>query len=364
MSGASARIGDRVVEQGGPVYVIAEAGVNHNGDVRLAHDLVDVAAQCGADAVKFQTFDPAQLVAASAAATPYQQQRGAVDQRSLLDALTLPERAWSELQQHAQDAGIAFLSTPFDLGSARLLAGLGLPAMKVSSGELTNLPMLRELSELGLTLLVSTGMGDADEVAAAVGACQAAPGLILFHCVSSYPAPDDQCNLRAIAALSQAHQVPVGWSDHTVGATTAVAAVALGAPILEKHITTDCTLPGPDHPASMEPADFAGYVQAVHATRAALGDGVKRRMPAEVENAVLVRRSWHAATDLAVGATIAPADVVALRPEGGLPPGVELVGRRVRMALATGDPVTDAALDPIATDHTQIDTNDPRQARA
>ncbi|MDV3222699.1 N-acetylneuraminate synthase family protein [Intrasporangium sp.] len=329
----------------GDVYVIAEAGVNHNGDVDLAHRLVDIAASSGAEAVKFQTFSPDKLVSSTAATTPYQRDRGgSADQRSLLEALTLPRTAWAELRDHATDAGITFLSTPFDLESAELLVGLEVPALKVGSGELTNLPYLRTLSSLGVTLLVSTGMGSAEEVAAAVDACAAAPGLVLFHCVSAYPAPVEECNLRAIPAMSAAHDVPVGWSDHTPGLTTALGAVALGAPILEKHFTADRRLPGPDHLASLEPDALAEYVAATKQLARALGDGVKRRMPSEQENAVLVRRSWHAAVDLPAGTVLDETHLSLLRPEDGISPAIDLRGRVVARAVAAGEPITDADL--------------------
>jgi N-acetylneuraminate synthase/N,N'-diacetyllegionaminate synthase len=339
------RIADRQVPTAGDVFVIAEAGVNHNGDVDLAHRLVDIAADAGADAVKFQTFDPAKLVSTAAASTPYQRERGgASDQLSLLRALTLPETAWTRLREHAGERDVAFLSTPFDLDSARMLVALGLPALKVSSGELTNLPYLRSLALLGVPLLVSTGMGDAAEVAAAVQACAAAPGLALFHCVSAYPAPVAEANLRAIPAMAQAHGIPVGWSDHTPGLTAALGAVALGASLLEKHMTTDRSLPGPDHAASIEPAELADYVAQAKALATGLGDGVKRRMPSEEENAALVRRSWHAAHDLPAGISLAEEHLSLLRPEDGLGPAVDLAGRVLARAVPAGEPVTEGDL--------------------
>ncbi|MDC5697652.1 N-acetylneuraminate synthase family protein [Intrasporangium calvum] len=338
-------IAGTVIPTEGEVHVIAEAGVNHNGDVDLAHRLVDLAAASRADAVKFQTFSPDKLVSSSAATTPYQRDRGgSSDQRSLLESLTLPLTAWAELRDHANDAGITFLSTPFDLDSAEMLVGLGLPALKVSSGELTNLPYLRALSQLGVTLLVSTGMGSAAEVAMAVDACRDAPGLVLFHCVSAYPAPVEECNLRAIPALASAHGLPVGWSDHTPGLTTALGAVALGAPILEKHFTADRTLPGPDHLASLEPAELTEYVRATKALARALGDGVKRRMPSEEENATLVRRSWHAAVDLPAGTVLRGEHLLLLRPEGGVSPAVDLRGLVVAADIPAGAPITHADL--------------------
>lgn len=341
-------IADRTIPTADDVYVIAEAGVNHNGDLDLAHRLVDVAADAGADAVKFQTFDAAKLVSSTASTTPYQRERGgAQDQRSLLEALTLPRSAWAELQAHAAEAGITFLSTPFDLDSAEMLVGLGLPALKVSSGELTNLPYLRALSAFGVTLLVSTGMGTADEVAAAVDACSEAPGLILFHCVSAYPAPIEECNLRAIPTLAQEHGIPVGWSDHTPGLTTALGAVALGAAILEKHYTTDRSLPGPDHKASLEPGELADYVAQTKVLAKGLGDGVKRRMPSEMENATLVRRSWHAGVNLPEGAEVREEHLRLLRPEGGVSPAVDIRGRVLVRAVAVGEPIKEEDLAPL-----------------
>jgi N-acetylneuraminate synthase/N,N'-diacetyllegionaminate synthase len=338
-------IGDVDVPTPGDVYVIAEAGVNHNGDIELAHRLVDIAAASGADAVKFQTFSPDKLVSSAAATTPYQRDRGgSTDQRSLLEALTLPKEAWVELRDHATEAGTTFLSTPFDLDSAEMLVELGLPALKVSSGELTNLPYLREMSQLGVVLLVSTGMGTQDEVEAAVESCADAPGLVLFHCVSAYPAPVEECNLRVIPRLTELHGIPVGWSDHTPGLTTALGAVALGAPILEKHFTSDRTLPGPDHLASLEPDALTDYVATTKQLARALGDGVKVRMPSEEENAVLVRRSWHAARAMPAGTQLAGTDLQLLRPEGGVSPAVDIRGRVLARPVEAGAPVTDADL--------------------
>lgn len=329
---------------GDDVVVIAEAGVNHNGDADLAHKLIDVAAASGADVVKFQTFDPGKLVAPDTDATPYQKARGASSQSDLLAALALPESVWRELRDHAAEAGIAFLSTPFDSDSARLLVDLGVDALKVSSGELTNLPFLRELSALGVDMLVSTGMGTEAEVIAAAEACAEAPFLAMFHCVSAYPAPVEQCNLRAIPALNERLGVPVGWSDHTPGLETALVAAALGARLFEKHFTLDRTMEGPDHTASLEPDELAAYVSALKSVPVMLGDGHKRRMPAEEENASLVRRSWHAASDLPAGHVLTATDLVALRPESGVSPTVDLAGRALTQGVRAGVAVTAAAV--------------------
>jgi N,N'-diacetyllegionaminate synthase len=327
--------------QGASPYVIAEAGVNHDGDLAVAHALVDVAAASGADAVKFQTFTPEALVSAGAAVTPYQRRSGVVSsQAEMLAALTLPAGAWAELAAHAAERGVDFLSSPFDPASAALLVRLGVSALKVGSGELTNLPFLAELADSGLPLLVSTGMADLAEVAAAVDTVTGrGAGLSLLHCVSAYPAPVAEANLRAIPAMASRFGVPVGWSDHTETAVTAVAAVALGASLLEKHITTGRDRRGPDHAASMEPDAFTDYVAQVRSAAASLGDGVKRRMPSEEPNAPLVRRSWHAVRDLPAGTAVAAGDVVALRPETGVPASVDVTGRVLRTDVAAGAPV-------------------------
>lgn len=333
-------LADRSIGPGAPCLVIAEAGVNHNGDVGVAHALVDVAASAGADAVKFQTFEPARLVSDVAATARYQTSTtGHATQRSMLDTLTLPRGAWAELRDHCTDRGLLFLSTPFDMESARLLAALEVPALKVPSGEATNLPFLRALAAIGLPMLLSTGMCDLVEVAAAVDACSRAPALGLFHCVSAYPTEEAEANLAAIATLRQEFALPTGWSDHTTGAFTAVCAVAGGADLLEKHITLDCAMDGPDHAASEDPEAFAHYVAQVRRAEHVLGDGVKRPQPSELENRQVIRRSWHAREDLVPGTRLTEDHLVALRPATGVDPSVELVGRGVARAVRAGQPI-------------------------
>lgn len=326
---------------GHPCFMIAEAGVNHNGELDRAHQLVDAAADAGADAIKFQTFRVAALVASDAAAAPYQRLRGASSQQQMLEALVLPESAWRELADHAAGRGLLFLSTAFDEESLDELLAVGVPALKVASGELDNRDLIATLATKGLPLIISTGLGTLEEVAAAVEAAASAPGLALLHCVTAYPAPVAASNLRAIVTLGERFRVPVGWSDHTEGALTAVVAVALGASILEKHLTTDRDLPGPDHAASADPASFRDYVSSVRAAEASLGDGVKRPAEAELENRTFARRSYHATRDLTVGHRIADTDVTLLRPATGLPPSARVVGRTVARPVAAGQPVTE-----------------------
>lgn len=340
------RIGDRVVGPGHPCLVVAEAGVNHNGDPRLAHELVDVARKAGADAVKFQTFDPDQLVTSQAAAAPYQRRATeAKTQHEMLTELVLPTAVLGELAGHAADCGLIFLSTPFDRTSADVLATLAMPAFKVPSGELNNLDFIADLARRDRPLILSTGMATMEEVATAVNTAAAAPGICLLHCVTAYPASPSSANIRAIATMMSAFDVPVGWSDHTLGAVTAVAAVTLGATLLEKHITTDRGLPGPDHAASADPDTFAAYVDAVRECEAALGDGRKRPVPEEELNRVHARRSLHAARDLRAGLTLEAADVVALRPATGLPPDTPIQGRRLKRPVSAHHPITGEDVD-------------------
>ncbi len=333
-------IGDRAVG-GGRAFVIAEAGVNHDGRPELAHRLVDAAADAGADAVKFQTFDPAALAAADAPTADYQRSRGETgSQRAMLERLALPADAWLALQAHARERGLAFLSTPFDLVSADLLDRLDVPAFKVGSGELTNIPFLAALARRGRPMLVSTGMATMVEVADAVDAIASAgdPPLALFHCVSSYPARPEDANLRAIETMRRAFGVPVGWSDHTLGVELPLAAVAAGAVLVEKHVTLDRTMPGPDHAASLEPGELRAMVVGIRAVEAALGTGRKEPVPAEQPIARVARRSLHWRRALPAGAVIAEADLVALRPGTGLSPAraAGLVGRRTRRAVEAG----------------------------
>jgi N,N'-diacetyllegionaminate synthase len=329
------------------LYVIAEAGVNHDGSVADAHALVDLAADAGADAIKFQTFDPAELVSDTAAAAAYQAtQAGVRTQRELLDRYVLPLTAWAELRDHAGQRQIDFLSTAFDLGSLDLVCALGVGALKLGSGELTNQPLLEAVAARGLPVLCSTGMGTEAEVADAVGWLAGAPALLLMHCVSSYPAPIEQANLRALTTMRARFGVPVGWSDHTVGPVSAIAAVALGAAALEKHVTLDTSRSGPDHAASADADTFRAYVDGVRAAHSALGSGSKQPAPAEAENAPLVRRSWHAACDLRAGQRIVAADLALLRPAAGIAPSHDIVGRTLANDVAQGQPVHTADLQP------------------
>lgn len=340
---ASVGLLDRRIGGGAPCFVIAEAGVNHNGDLDLAHRLVDVAAEAGADAVKFQTFDPEALAAPDAPKAEYQKDRtgGEGSQLEMLRRLTLPSEGYRALQAHAAERGILFLSTAFDPGSADFLEReLDLPAFKVPSGELTNHPFLEHLARKGRPLLVSTGMARLDEVGDALGVISAAGGRVaaLFHCVTNYPAAPEDCNLRAMATMRAAFGLPVGWSDHTEGLDLSLAAVAAGAEILEKHFTLDRDLPGPDHAASLEPEELRALMAGVRKIEAAMGDGIKVPRPAELPLAAVARRSLHTTRGLSAGAVLTASDLTALRPGTGLPPSRlrHVIGRRLVRALPAG----------------------------
>jgi N-acetylneuraminate synthase len=340
------QIGGRSVGPGLPCFVIAEAGVNHNGDPSLARRLVEAAAKAGADAVKFQTFRADTLASPSAPKAAYQKVSGGPDesQQEMLRRLELSPAIHLELVAVCRQRNLLFLSSPFDEESADFLARLPVPALKIPSGELTNLPFLAHVARLGVPLIVSTGMADLSEVAVAVETIRRAgsPPLALLHCVSNYPAAPATCNLRAMATLQTAFGFPVGFSDHTLGLSIGLAAVALGACVIEKHFTMDKNLPGPDHPASLVPAELREFIQGIRAVEAALGDGRKVPALSERETALIVRKSVVALVDLPAGARIEASMLGIRRPGGGLLPAelVHVVGRTTRMAVLAGQPLT------------------------
>jgi len=332
-------------------FVIAEAGVNHNGDLDKARQLIDVAADAGADAVKFQTFRASALVDATAKQAAYQTANTGIEesQRAMLERLELSREAHQELMRHAQGRGILFLSTPFGEEDADFLHSLGVEMFKVGSGDLTNLPLLEHIAALGRPMIVSTGMAQLSEVAEAVEALArfCVPRLTLLHCVSSYPANDEDINLRAMDTLRTSFGLPVGYSDHSMGTAIAIAAVARGAQVLEKHVTLSRDLPGPDHKASLEPDELAAMVRAVRSVEAALGDGRKRPRAAESETAAVARRGLVFARDLPQGHVLEAADMVARRPETGLRPRMrgQLAGHRLTRAVEAGERVSLSAIE-------------------
>jgi N,N'-diacetyllegionaminate synthase len=348
-------IAGRPIAMGQVPYVIAEAGVNHNGDPALALRLVDAAASGGADAVKFQTFDPDVLALAGAETAGYQRrQTGAASQLDMLRALALPRDALEAAARRADALGIAFLSTPFDVASVRLLAELGVPAYKVGSGDLTNPILLRAVAADGRPVLLSTGMGTLAEVDAAVELLRSAgdPPLVVLQCTTAYPAAIEDANLRTIGVLAERYATPVGLSDHTLGITAAVAATALGAAVIEKHLTLDRSLPGPDHAASLEPDELRGLVDAVRDAHAALGDGEKRPAASEEEMRRVARRSLVVRHALRAGVRLAAGDLDARRPGSGIPAMRfdDVVGRVLRRDVAADALLDPADLDPPLTE--------------
>jgi N-acetylneuraminate synthase/N,N'-diacetyllegionaminate synthase len=344
-------IAGRRVGDGEPPWVVAEAGVNHNGDPALAERLVEAAAAAGADAVKFQTFVADELVTADAPQAAYQRARAAAaSQREMLRALELPADALRACARLAVERGIVFFSTPFDGPSVRLLAEMDVPVIKIGSGDLTNLVLLRSVARLGRPLILSTGMATLDEVAAVVADLRSHgdPPLILLQCTSAYPAAAHDANLRAMETLRQRFDVPVGYSDHTLGVAVATAAAALGAAVIEKHLTLDRALPGPDHAASLEPEEFADFVAAVRTAHAALGDGVKAPRSDEEDVRRVARRSLIVVRAVAAGEPLAAADVDARRPASGISPLQldRVIGRRAARDLVAGALLRDEDLDP------------------
>ena len=339
-------IGGRRIGDGEPVFVIAEAGVNHNGDVELARALIDAAAAASADAVKFQTFSADRLVTAQAPKAQYQNRTTdpAESQLAMLKRLELSAEAHRDLIDHAAARGILFLSTPFDSGSADMLDALNLEIFKLGSGELTDLPLLTHVARKGRPMILSTGMSALDEVEQAVAAVRAAADvpLAVLHCVSNYPADTRDCNLRAMDAMRAAFGVPVGYSDHTRGNVASLAAVARGACIIEKHLTLDRSMPGPDHEASSDPQEFAELVRAIRETEAALGDGIKRPRESELSTRAVARKSVVALVDIPKGQPVTREMLGVRRPGTGIPPAdlERLVGRAHRVDIAAGSLLT------------------------
>jgi len=306
--------------------IIAEAGVNHNGDIKLAKKLIDIAADAGADLVKFQTFNTDRLVTQSAQKANYQIL--ATDkketQHSMLRKLELTKAAHHELITHCASRRIGFFSTGFDIESINMLVGLGQKFFKIPSGEITNLPYLRHIGQFGGTVIISTGMSNMDEIAAAIslleGSGTARTKITVLHCTTAYPVPMQEVNLRAMQNIQSVFNVSVGYSDHTLGIEIPIAAVALGATVIEKHFTIDRSLPGPDHKASLEPAELMSMIDAIRNIEMAVGDGIKRLMPSETENLNVVRKSIVARNIIRRGQVICSEDLATKRPGNGMSP--------------------------------------------
>ena len=336
----------RLVGPGHPCFVIAEAGVNHDGDIDVARRLIDIAVAAGADAVKFQTFAADRLVTPGAPKASYQKETtgSSESQLDMLRRLELSEAAHRELFKMCADRGILFLSTPFDEESADFLEGIGVAAFKVSSGELTNLPLMDHIGRKGKPIILSTGMATLVEVQAALDTMLHAgcSEIVLLHCVSCYPAAPADVNLRAMETMEKAFHRPIGYSDHTLGIEVALAAVAMGACVIEKHFTRDRTSPGPDHRASLEPAELTALVRGIRTIEQALGNGVKLPARAEREIADVARKSVVAATHIPAGTTLTREHLTIRRPGTGLHPALRdsLIGRRTAQEIQAGSLVT------------------------
>lgn len=350
------------------VYIIAEAGVNHNGERDLAFALLDAAAEAGADAVKFQTFDAVRLASTHAPKAAYQKKSTdeSESQLAMLKKLELPRSWHAELQRHARQKGIEFLSTAFDSDSLDFLVSLGMPLFKVPSGELTNGPLLWQFARTGKKLILSTGMAtlseveqglaivahalkhgrepaDIDEVWRCWGHRESRQQLqghvTLLHCTSQYPTPWSEVNLRAMDTLASAFGLEIGYSDHTEGCLIPVAAVARGAKVIEKHFTLDRSMQGPDHKASLEPDELKYMVSQIRALELAMGDGCKAPQPSEWDTRKAARQQVVAARDIGVGAVISKDDLTTARSGSGLPPTAlwALVGTRSQRAFQVGE---------------------------
>lgn len=308
------------------ILIIAEAGVNHNGDIEMAKRLVEAAAAAGADIVKFQTFRADRVVTRTAAKAHYQVASTCSEesQYEMLRRLELNSEAHDTLIEHCAAHGIEFMSTPFDEGSVALLAGKGMKRFKIPSGEITNLLYLRRVAEVADEVIISTGMSTMDEIASTIAVFELAgiprARLAVLHCTTEYPAPMGDVNLSAMQTIATSFGVRVGYSDHTQGIEVAVAAAALGARMLEKHFTLDRTLPGPDHQASLEPDQLTAMVAAVRNIEQALGDGVKRPSPNEVRNLPIVRKSLVATQPIEAGELFSMENIGAKRPGTGISP--------------------------------------------
>ena len=306
--------------------IIAEAGVNHNGNLEMAREMVRVARECGADYVKFQTAVPELVISSIAPKAEYQEETTGKEESQLemCRAIHLPLSDYAGLAELCRSEGIGFMSTPFDLVSIDCLAPLGMDFWKIPSGEITNLPYLRKIAHIGGRVILSTGMSTLAEVETAVKVLEdngiPREDVILLHCTTQYPAPYASVNLRAMDALRTLNTGGVGYSDHTKGIEVSVAAAAMGACVIEKHFTLDKNLPGPDHRASLEPAELRALVDAVRHVEDALGSGVKEVADAEAPNIVVARKSIVAARDIRAGEVFTEENITVKRPGNGLSP--------------------------------------------
>lgn len=328
-----------------PVQIVAEAGVNHNGDFGLALKMADAAKKAGADFVKYQTFQPEELTSRCAQKADYQKEStGAQEsQLDMLRKLALRPEEYRRLKAYCGEIGIGFASTPFDLKSIKVLEGLDIPFWKIPSGEVTNLPYLLAIAKTAKPVVMSTGMCELKEIQTAIDVLRAngTPKITLLHCNTEYPTPYGDVNLRAMVTMRERFGVEVGYSDHTPGIEVPVAAAALGAVIIEKHFTLDRNLEGPDHKASLEPDELAAMVAAVRHVEEALGSGVKTVSPSEAKNRDIVRKSLVARRAIAKGERLTEDNITAKRPGNGISPmrWLEALGTRAVRDFQADEPI-------------------------
>jgi len=347
---SSLKIGNRSVGPEHPCFIIAEAGVNHDGDLDRALALVDIAVRAGADAVKFQTFCTEAIVTRRAPKAEYQRRTtgSSEGQFEMLKRLELSEKSHVRLIEHCTKQSIIFLSTPYDCGSVDLLDRLGVPAFKISSTDTTNLPLLTYAAGKSRPIILSTGMCSHDEVAQAVTAIHNSrnEAFALMQCTSQYPAPVAEINLRVMRTFERTFQCPVGYSDHTLGIVAAIWAVAAGASLIEKHFTLDRSTPGPDHAMSLVPAELKELVQTIRNIEAVLGDGIKRVMPCELQNKLTHQKSIVVRRRIKLGEVITLDHLTCKRPGTGLSPHHidKVAGRRVTRDLEVDELIDWSAL--------------------
>ncbi len=343
---SSIQIGNKKIGLGEPCFIIAEAGVNHNGDLALAKKLIDIASEAKADAVKFQTFKAERLVTRDANKAEYQKITTGSDesQFEMLKRLEISDEKYQELFVYAKKRGILFLSTPFDPDSADLLDRIGVPVFKISSSDLTNLPLLSHIATKNKPIILSTGMACLGEIEVTVNYLrkQGLRGLVLLHCTTSYPAPMDTVNLRSMETLRKAFGFPVGYSDHTTGINIASAAVSLGACIIEKHFTLDRSLPGPDHKASIEPSELKNMVKDIREIEIALGDGIKRISSEESEIKKIATKSLVSKCSITAGEIITPQSIIIKRPGIGIEPRFfdTIIGKKMKHDISKDRVIT------------------------
>jgi N,N'-diacetyllegionaminate synthase len=311
---------------GDRTFIIAEAGVNHNGSVEIAKRMIEVAKECGADAIKFQTFKAEEVVSKYAPKAEYQKQTtGEIESHlQMVKKLELSFDDFIVLKEYCDKLGIMFLSTPFDFESIDFLNSLGLEIFKIPSGEITNLPYLEKIGKLRKKVILSTGMADLGEIEDAldilISCGTKKENITVLHCNTEYPTPYEDVNLLAMLTIKEAFKVKVGYSDHTPGIEVPIAAVALGASVIEKHFTLDRNMQGPDHKSSLEPNELKAMVRAIRNVEKALGDGIKKPSPSEIKNKIIVRRSIVAKRNIKRGEIFNEENITVKRPATGISP--------------------------------------------